>query len=346
LSERRSAKGRALVALSGGVDSTVAALLLAREGLDVVGWWMRATDEASAVETRRAAARLGIELVEQDVRERFDREVVSPSRASYRSGRTPNPCALCNSKLKLELLVEAAERLGCDRVASGHYARVEPGPGGATRLLRGRDRDKDQSYFLFALEREVLGRLVFPLGELDKTAVRAIAEREDLPASAARESQDCCFDPLPPDAGEPGEIVDPEGRFLAGHRGLAGYTVGQRRGLGVAGGRRLYVVGLEPERRRVVLGPSELLLGKRLVASLKGFGRERVPDRLRASCRIRHRHRAAPAEARRIGGDRVEVVFDEPQRAITPGQAAVLYDGEEVLGGGWIEDASPLGGGG
>ncbi|MFO8072312.1 MAG: tRNA 2-thiouridine(34) synthase MnmA [Polyangia bacterium] len=343
---RESREKKVLVASSGGVDSAVAALLLAREGLDVVGWWMRATGDASPLEARRAAARLGIELVEQDVRDRFDRDVVAPSRASYHAGRTPNPCALCNSRLKLKMLVEAADRLGCDRVASGHYARIEMDSDGAPRLLRGRDRDKDQSYFLFALERAVLDRLVFPLGELDKTAVREIAKRENLPARAAQESQDCCFDPSPPDAGEPGEIVDPKGRFLKRHEGMAGYTVGQRRGLGVAGGRRLYVVGLEPERRRVVLGPSELLLGKRLVVSLKGFGRERVPDRLRASCRIRHRHRAAPAEARRIGGDRVEVIFDEPQRAITPGQAAVLYDGDEVLGGGWIEEASLSGGGG
>jgi tRNA-specific 2-thiouridylase len=327
-----------VVAMSGGVDSSVAALLLRRAGFDVTGLWLDLGVGGTAERARAAAARIDIPLRTVDARERFAKAVVAPCRDAYLAGRTPNPCALCNPRIKFALLAEAAVDIGGTRIATGHYARVAAGPDGP-ELRRGVDTSKDQSYFLFALEQGVLASALFPLGDRTKDEVRRTAAEAGLDAARAAESQDCCFDPLPPAGDRPGEIVDIEGRVLGRHEGIARYTIGQRRGLGVAGGERLYVVDLDAARGRVVLGPRERVLGRGLTARLEGFGRGRIAGRFEARCRIRYRHEAAPAVIERIDDERFAVLFDEPQEALTPGQAAVVFDGDLVLGGGFIEGA-------
>jgi tRNA-specific 2-thiouridylase len=331
--------GSVVVAMSGGVDSSVAALLLHRAGWSVTGLWLDLGVGGTAERARSAAAGIGIPLRVADARERFAQDVVAPARASYLAGRTPNPCARCNPRIKFALLAEAAADIGGARIATGHYARVTIDPAGPA-LRRGADPSKDQSYFLFALEQRVLALALFPLGGLTKNEVRRLAAEAGLDAVRDAESQDCCFDPLPAGGDRPGDIVDLDGRVLGRHDGIARYTVGQRRGLGVAGGERLYVVGLDAGRDRVVLGPRGHVLGRGLTARLEGFGRERITGRFEARCRIRYRHEAAPAAIERIDDERFSVVFDEPQEAIAPGQAAVVFDGDRVLGGGWIEGVS------
>jgi tRNA-specific 2-thiouridylase len=333
--------GASVVAMSGGVDSSVAALLLHRAGWSVSGLWLDLGVGAAPDRAQAAAARIGIPLRVVDARERFAQDVVAPARASYLAGRTPNPCALCNPRIKFAQLAEAAAGLGGARIATGHYARVAAGPDGP-ELRRGVDTSKDQSYFLFALEQRVLASALFPLGDLTKTAVRRLAAEAGLGAVHAAESQDCCFDPLPPTGDRPGEIVDVAGHVLGRHEGIARYTVGQRRGLRVSGGERLYVVGLDADRDRVVLGPRERVLGRGLTARLEGFGRGRIAGRFEARCRIRYRHEAAPAVIERIDDERFAVLFDEPQEALTPGQAAVVFDGDLVLGGGFIENPAAI----
>ncbi len=328
--------GTVVVALSGGVDSSVAALLLHRSGWSVTGLWLDLGVGGTPERAEAAAARVGIPLGVIDAREHFSREVMAPSHAAYLAGRTPNPCALCNPRIKFAQLSKTAAEAFDARLATGHYARTIPGPAGVG-LGRGIDPSKDQSYFLFALEQGVLDMALFPLGDLTKDEVRRIAADAGLEAVQGAESQDCCFDPLPPGGDRPGEIVDVEGRVLGRHRGISRYTLGQRRGLGVAGGDRLHVVRLDAERDRVVLGGREHVLGRELVARLEGFGREHIVGRFRARCRIRYRHEAAPAAIERLDEERFSVRFDEPQEAITPGQAAVVFDGDRVLGGGWIE---------
>jgi tRNA-specific 2-thiouridylase len=364
---------RIVVALSGGVDSAVAAALLRELGHELVALTLRfwLCDEGARGGSGRAAPGCcGLDGVEQaravaaalaiphyvvDCRERFERDVLRPAWDDYQRGRTPNPCVLCNERIKFGLLLEQAARLGAARVATGHYARIAEDAAGAPALLRGRDAAKDQSYFLFALGPEQLARARFPVGELTKGEVRAAARRLALPNAERAESQDAClgegrpgergfaealrrrFDAAP----RPGPILDADGRPIGEHGGLHQFTVGQRRGLGVALGQRAWVAALDAERAAVTLVPDERALAARALET--GALHWLVPPAARparALVQLRYRHPAAPARLELDpDGTRARVHFDEAQRAVTPGQAAVLYDGERVLGGGWIERA-------
>jgi tRNA-uridine 2-sulfurtransferase len=346
--------------MSGGVDSAVAAALLARSGLDVVGVTLQLADLSASglgvsrccspddVETARAvAARLGIPHYVLDMETPFRRAVLDPFVEAYLSGETPLPCAHCNARVKFGELLAVAAEMGADTLATGHYARLERGNGGVV-LRRGRDRAKDQSYFLFALNAEQLARVSFPLGELRKPEVRALAAELGLPNAGRSESQEVCFVPeggsyvrvletlaadrLP---GE-GEMVDEDGKVLGRHSGYHRFTVGQRKGLGLAAGHRLYVVAIRPETNRVVVGGPEATLRRRLVLRQVSWLGSRPEGALSADVQVRSRHEAQVAIIRPGAGDAAEVTFDEPVSSPAPGQAAVFYEGDRLLGGGWI----------
>ena len=366
-------KGRVLVGMSGGVDSSVAAWLLLQRGYEVVGvtlnlWSYEGREEpyneCCSLEVRTVAQQLGIDHRFVDAGDVFYRSVVEPFIEEYAGGRTPSPCGRCNRWVRFPKLLELAEEWGCDSVATGHHARVRfDAHTGRYRLLRGVDPWKDQSYFLYGLTQEQLAKLLFPVGEHTKEEVWEIARAHNLVAARKRESQDLCFLPQgDPKAFlrarangwlRPGDIVDLEGRVLGRHEGLAFYTVGQRRGLGIAAGERLYVVALDVERNRVVVGPEEALYSTGLIAEDVHLIVPELREELRSGpllveVKVRYRSRAVPAmisvepssaadiERGEREIRRVRVEFKEPQRAITPGQLAVFYRGEEVLGGGTI----------
>jgi len=350
---------RVVVAMSGGVDSSVAAGVLLRQGYDVLGVTMRLWSDSVAegplrpgccvlgADDARAVCRvLGIPHQVVNFEREFEREVVDYFCRDYEMGRTPNPCLACNDRLKFKTLLEHATALGADYLATGHYARIRRDETGRYELLRALDETKDQSYALFTVGQAELARLLFPVGEHRKTEVRDLASQWGLAVAEKRDSFDICF--VPEDyrsfiAGrvdqEPGEIRDTSGRAVGKHTGIGGYTVGQRHGLGVATGERRYVVAIDRFENAVTIGGEDDLLCDGLLAEeLRWVSDEAPSGEIEVEAQVRYRAPAVPATVS-IRGESASLRFREPQRAITPGQAAVFYDGERVLGGGIIAKA-------
>ena len=369
---------KVVVAMSGGVDSSVAAALLLRQGYDVMGAFMRlgspkgveaAEEEAcdpsgknkqgccsvlDAADARRVAGMLGIPFYVLNFQEDFGR-VIDYFVSEYNRGRTPNPCVRCNDWLKFGKLTRYAQAVGADFVASGHYARLGTDPAtGRRQLLRGRDHHKDQSYVLFGITPDALQHTLLPVGDYEKHEVRAIAEELKLPVFNKPDSQEICFVPnqdyaalirrRSPESFREGQFVTTTGETIGTHSGHQQFTIGQRKGLGIAKGRRLYVLDISPADNRVTLGEKTELERTSLVARqvnlldarLRAAGGNACQD-IPCQAKIRYNHEPQPSRVTVTGPDEFVVSFDEPQGAVTPGQAVVLYDGELVLGGGWIE---------
>jgi tRNA-specific 2-thiouridylase len=362
------------VAMSGGVDSSAAAALLKEQGHELVGFTMQLWNQRRGVsvdengdplpsrccslddvyDARRVARELGFPFYVLNLESDFERDVVQPFITSYLSGETPIPCVACNSRLKFASLDRLAQSLGCEKVATGHYARVEfDAAAHRYRLFRGANHWKDQSYFLWELTQDQLSRSLFPLGDMVKAEVRQTARDAGLDIADKAESQEICFVPDGNYSGfieryldaegqtarlpGAGEVVDTEGKTIGAHGGIHRYTIGQRRGLGVSGPRPLYVVLIDAPRNRVVVGERDDLLSHEFTAAGVNWVAFDEPDEpVRAEVRVRYRHDPAPATITPLPDNRAHIRFDEPQRAITPGQATVFYNGEEVIGGGWI----------
>ena len=360
------------VAMSGGVDSSVVAGLLHRDGARVIGLTMqlwnqrRLPDLASegatgrccslddVYDARHVAQHLGIPYYVVNFEDRFEQQVVKPFIDEYLAGRTPIPCTLCNNFIKFDQFLEMADGAGASRIATGHYARITWNPeSGRWELRRSVDSAKDQTYFLFGLTQPQLARTMFPLGGMEKTQVRELARELGIPTAAKPDSQEICFVPNGDYAGfidayfreqgiasteTAGQLVTTDGRVVGEHSGVHHFTVGQRRGLGVAAGEPLYVIATEPETRRVVIGRNDALLRSTMrVKEVNWISIAPPASPVRAEIKIRNKHAAAPATITHLDSAHVEVRFDEPQRAVTPGQGAVFYSGDLVLGGGWIE---------
>jgi tRNA-uridine 2-sulfurtransferase len=356
---------RIVVAMSGGVDSSVAAALLAEQGHDVIGVSMQLYDNSEMTENgtrafgtcctiddlydaRRVAATIGIPHYIVNFESQFGDHVIANFVREYVSGRTPIPCSHCNSDLKFAELLDRARAYDAEQLATGHYARITRDESGRYHLHRGADTSKDQTYFLFSLTQEQLSRASFPVGHLDKDTVREHAQRLNLHVTQKPDSQEICFVPdgdyaafverKAPDSTRPGTIVNHEGRVVGTHAGVHRFTIGQRKGLGLSATEPLYVLEIKPDTAQVVVGSREALGRAQLTASEVNWVNGRAPEAwLQVSAQIRHRHAAAPARVRRTDEGRVELEFDTPQSAITPGQAVVFYEGDEVLGGGWID---------
>jgi tRNA-specific 2-thiouridylase len=353
---------RVVLAMSGGVDSSVAAYLLRQQGYEVVGLFMRTgahgADDArghkqgccsalDAGDARRVADRLDIPFYALDFEQDFGR-IIDYFADEYLAGRTPNPCVVCNTWLKFGKLWTYGRQLGADYIATGHYARlVRRGPD--VELHRAADADKDQSYVLYGVRRDVLPHLLFPVGGYRKEEVRALAREAGLGVADKPDSVEICFVPggdhaaviraRRPGAATAGRVVDTAGNVLGEHDGIERFTVGQRKGLGIPGGERRYVLRIVPSENEVVLGRREELLAPGLRASRVRWLIEPPSAALPCQAKIRYRHAAAPAAVTALPGDEARVSFAEPQSAVTPGQAVVFYDGSRVLGGGWIEEA-------
>lgn len=351
---------RVVVAMSGGVDSSVAAALLVEAGHDVIGLSMQLYDQQQGDrrfgtcctiddlhDARRVAQRLHIPHYIVNLERQFEETVLANFVREYDAGRTPIPCAHCNSVLKFDTLLERAAGLGAEAVATGHYARIETEADGRIRLFRGADATKDQGYFLFGLTQAQLARALFPVGHLLKADVRHLADARHLPVANKPDSQEICFVPdgdyaavverLRP-ADRSGLFVDVEGRVVGRHDGVHRFTVGQRKGLGLATGEPLFVVRLDAERRLVTVGPRSALDRAELTASRVNWIAGAPPGSARrVQVQIRHRHKPAAAIVTPRGTALAHVAFDAPQQGVSPGQAVVFYRDDEILGGGWID---------
>ena len=341
---------KALIAMSGGVDSSVAAKLTIEAGYECIGCTMKLFDSDSAGNTedaRKVAERLGMPFHVFDLRGLFRSCVIDGFVDAYSHGRTPNPCIECNRNLKFGELMQMADELGCDKIVTGHYARIEQDPETGRYLLRkGLDESKDQSYVLYNLTQEQLAHVLFPLGGLTKAEVRSLAGADGFENADKSESQDICFVPdgdyaavVEKYAGHEfpeGDYVDLKGNVIGRHKGIIHYTIGQTRGLGQAFGEKRYVCRIDAEKNQVVLGHNEDVFSYAAKAvNFNWISGETPEGEIRCLARVRYTQKEQPATVRQTG-DAVEIIFDEPQRAITPGQSAVLYDGDIVLGGGVI----------
>jgi len=362
------------VAMSGGVDSSAAAALLKEQGHELIGFTMQLWNQRRGIsvdengeplpsrccslddvyDARRVAESLGFPFYVLNLEKDFERDVVEPFVQSYLSGETPIPCVACNSRLKFASLDRMAVSLGCDKVATGHYARVEyDAVADRYRLLRGRNHWKDQSYFLWELNQDQLSRAYFPLGEMTKDEVRGIARNARLYTAEKQESQEICFVPdgkysefidryldhegRVEEMPASGEIVSTAGAVMGSHSGIHRYTIGQRRGLGIAHEKPLYVVQIERAKNQIIVGEEKELESTEFIArGVNWVAFDEPSEPVRAQVKVRYRHDPAPATIYRLPDSRACIVFDEPQRAITPGQATIFYNGDEVVGGGWI----------
>jgi len=378
MSDNFTKNQKIVVAMSGGVDSSVAAALLKEQGHEVIGVTMnlacssKASDKgccsiSAANDAKKVAEALNIPHYTLNFKDDFKRLVIDNFIEEYKNGRTPNPCIRCNQFIKFDLLLKKAKELGADYIATGHYARVQPsipsspspsgrgggkaqelvGGEGCYRLFKGKDPKKDQAYVLYRMGQEVLSRTLFPLGEMTKGETRKLAKKYDLPVAEKPESQEICFvedddygrflREFVPEAVKPGPILDKQGNILGMHGGIAFYTVGQRKGIGHHRGNPKYVVEIDKQNNTIIIGDDEDTLKNELLAEEVSFVSGETPaEPLEVTAKIRYNSPEAKAVVRLLGGSVVRINFEQPQRAVTPGQSVVFYKGEEVIGGGII----------
>ena len=357
---------RIVVAMSGGVDSSVTAGWLKEQGHEVIGISLQLHDMAEKIDNefgtccslsdimdaRRVAEKLEIPFYVNNMEEEFREAVVDDFIQEYLNGRTPNPCIRCNEKVKFRQLMDWALDLGADYLATGHYATVQTDPGNQrVELFKGGDPEKDQSYFLFAMKQQDLARTLFPIGNFEKKVVRELANKYGLLVANKPDSQEICFvqaksykdfieEEVPKALLKPGNIVDPSGNILGQHTGLHQFTIGQRKGLGVFGKEPLFVLALRGKTNEVVVGPEQNLFRKSALVNNISWINEPLHEQKHLAAKIRYRAKESPVRVTPLPDGKLDVQFEIPQRAITPGQAMVFYEGNRVLGGGWIEDLS------